>query len=94
MISAPDLQKKTPNNPPIVPDYSAISRQHAEYLQAKGHLQQQENQYAEQSTLLKEQQRPLLQMTAVGQNGPNHIAPMYTNKIFNISVTSDGGGSK
>ena len=55
MISSPDLQKKSPNDPPVVPDYSAISRQHAEYLQAKGHLQQQENQYTEQSTLLKEQ---------------------------------------
>ncbi len=43
MISSPDLQKKSPNDPPVVPDYSAISRQHAEYLQAKGHLQQQEN---------------------------------------------------
>ena len=69
MISAPDLQKKTPNNPPIVPDYSAISRQHAEYLQAKGHLQQQENQYAEQNTLLKEQHATL-------QN--------YVEKIFSL----------
>ena len=69
MISAPDLQKKTPNNPPIVPDYSAISRQHAEYLQAKGHLQQQENQYAEQNTLLQEQHATL-------QN--------YVKKIFSL----------
>ena len=69
MISAPDLQKKTPNNPPIVPDYSAISRQHAEYLQAKGHLQQQENQYTEQNTLLKEQHATL-------QN--------YVEKIFSL----------
>ena len=69
MISTPDLQKKTPNNPPIVPDYSAISRQHAEYLQAKGHLQQQENQYTEQNTLLKEQHATL-------QN--------YVEKIFSL----------
>ena len=69
MISAPDLQKKTPNNPPIVPDYSAISRQHAEYLQAKGHLQQQENQYTEQNTLLKKQHATL-------QN--------YVEKIFSL----------
>ena len=69
MISAPDLRKKTPNNPPIVPDYSAISRQHAEYLQAKGHLQQQENQYTEQNTLLKEQHATL-------QN--------YVEKIFSL----------
>ena len=54
---------------PIVPDYSAISRQHAEYLQAKGHLQQQENQYAEQNTLLKEQHATL-------QN--------YVEKIFSL----------
>lgn len=69
MISSPDLQKKSPNDPPVVPDYSAISRQHAEYLQAKGHLQQQENQYTEQSTLLKEQHDTL-------QN--------YVEKIFSL----------